>query len=192
MVNKNLSSFRTRQEEMRATERKMSSLNTEINSNIFDFSNTNTSNSTSNNFPFELTTENCIYIHGGLIAALFLFAIIRSIGFYSVCMRASQKLHDSTFNGLISTIMRFFDENPAGRILNRFSKDIGAVDELLPKAILDSSQVILSLFGSVILTSIVNPIFLIPVGVMGFVFTFVRRIFLKTSKEIKRLEGISK
>lgn len=73
-----------------------------------------------------------------------------------------------------------------------FSPDIGAVDELLPKAILDSSQVILSLFGSIIVTAIVNPIFLIPVGIMGLIFTLIRKIFLKTSKEIKRLEGIGK
>lgn len=37
--------------------------------------------------------------------------------------------------------MRFFDTNPSGRIMNRFSKDMGAIDEFLPKALLDSSQV---------------------------------------------------
>lgn len=191
-MNNKLSYFRTKQEEMRAIDRKNSPSNTEINPNIFDVSNTNTSNSISTEYSFEFTTEICIYIHGGLIAALFLFAITRSIGFFSICMRSSQKLHDSMFNGLISTTMRFFDENPSGRILNRFSKDIGAVDELLPKAILDSSQVILSLFGSVIVSAIVNPIFLIPVGIMGFIFAFIQRIFLKTSRDIKRLEGIGK
>lgn len=143
-------------------------------------------------FPFELTTENCIYVHGALMAALFIFALSRALGFYSVCVRASQRLHDLSFNGLISTAMRFFDTNPGGRILNRFSKDIGALDELLPKAILDSSQVILSMVGSIIVTAIVNPVFLIPLAVMSVIFIFVRRVFLKTSKNIKRLEGSGK
>lgn len=31
------------------------------------------------------------------------------------------------FNGVVSAKMRFFDTNPSGRILNRFSKDIGQV-----------------------------------------------------------------
>lgn len=143
-------------------------------------------------FPFELTTENCIYVHGGLMASLFIFALLRALGFHSVCVRASQKLHDLSFTGLISTTMRFFDTNPGGRILNRFSKDIGALDEFLPKAILDATQVILSMVGSVIVTAIINPIFMVPIGVMGVIFIFVRRVFLKTSKNLKRLEGNSK
>lgn len=47
-----------------------------------------------------------------------------------MCMRASQNLHDGMFKGLISTTIRFFDTNPSGRILNRFSKDLGLVFDL--------------------------------------------------------------
>lgn len=49
----------------------------------------------------------------------------RALGFYVVCIRASENIYNSMFNGIISTKMRFFDTNPSGRILNRFSKDIG-------------------------------------------------------------------
>lgn len=37
--------------------------------------------------------------------------------------------------------MRFFDVNPSGRIMNRFSKDMGTIDELLPKVLIDAIQV---------------------------------------------------
>lgn len=37
--------------------------------------------------------------------------------------------------------MSFFHSNPSGRVLNRFSKDMGSVDELLPQAMLDCVQV---------------------------------------------------
>lgn len=67
-----------------------------------------------------------------------------------------------------------------------------ATDELLPKAILDATQVNLSMVGSIIVAASVNPYFLIPVGVIGFVFIFIRKVYLKTSKNIKRLEGVCK
>lgn len=48
------------------------------------------------------------------------------------------------------------------------------------------------MFGSLVLVAIVNPYFLIMVGIMSILFMILRRIFLKSSKNIKRLEGISK
>lgn len=96
------------------------------------------------------------------------------------------------FKGIVTTTMRFFDTNPSGRILNRFSKDMGAADEFLPKAFLDATQVILNMGGAIIVTTIVNPLFLIPFLVMGIIFIFIRKVYLKTSKNIKRLEGIGK
>lgn len=101
-------------------------------------------------YSFTLTTEQCMIIHGSILIMLFLVALARylrihfslrtidfislkknwilfsrSIGFFEMAVRASQTLHSSMFNGLILATMRFFDTNPSGRILNRFSKDIG-------------------------------------------------------------------
>lgn len=115
-----------------------------------------------------------------------------SVTFYTICVRASQRLHDNMFKGLISTAMRFFDTNPSGRILNRFSKDMGAVDEFLPKAILDATQIIFNMMGAVIVTSIVNPMFIGPVAILMVIFFYIRFIYLRTSKNLKRLDGTSK
>ncbi|KAL3283454.1 hypothetical protein HHI36_006598 [Cryptolaemus montrouzieri] len=136
------------------------------------------------------STETCLYIYGGMVVALFLIALWRSLGFYKLAMVCSQKIHDKLFEKVIGTTMRFFNTNPSGRILNRFSKDIGGIDELLPKAILDASQILLSMVGSLILVVIINPYFLILVVFIGVFCLVARTIFLKSSKNIKRLEGI--
>ncbi|XP_055319307.1 ATP-binding cassette subfamily C member 4-like [Sitodiplosis mosellana] len=188
----------TKQEEMRATNNNQyltNELNNTSTRQLVDKSNVSDTKSTDSFKPeslFILSTEMCIYIHGALIASVFVIGIMRSFAFYIVCMRASQKLYNSMFNGVISTTMRFFDTNPAGRILNRFSKDIGTIDEWLPKAILDGTQSILTLSGSIVITAMVSPYFLIPVLVMGLIFIYIRKVYLKTSKNIKRIEGIAK
>jgi ABC-type multidrug transport system fused ATPase/permease subunit len=137
-------------------------------------------------------TYTYLYIYTGIVGTLFIVTIIRSFIFYKFCMRCSSNLHNSMFNSIIRTSMRFFDTNPSGRILNRFSKDMGSVDELLPKAIMDASQIILMMAGSMIVAVSVNLYFLIPIVVMGLLFWFIRKIYLKTSKNVKRLEGITK
>lgn len=56
-------------------------------------------------------------------------------------MRASKNLHDAMFAGITRATMYFYHTNPTGRILNRFSKDMGQVDEVLPTTMIDMVQV---------------------------------------------------
>ncbi|XP_015437296.1 PREDICTED: probable multidrug resistance-associated protein lethal(2)03659 [Dufourea novaeangliae] len=138
------------------------------------------------------STYSYLYIYTAIIVGIFTIGITRSLIFYKVCILCSQKLHDMAFSALIRTGMRFFDTNPSGRILNRFSKDMGAIDELLPKAILDAGQICMMMVGSLVVSCSVNPLFLIPILFLGFVFYWIRKVFLKTSKNIKRMEGVTR
>ncbi|XP_034942472.1 multidrug resistance-associated protein 4-like isoform X2 [Chelonus insularis] len=131
-----------------------------------------------------------IYIYTGLVLSIFIVGITRSLLFFNLCVRNSQSLHDRSFGALIRTSMRFFDTNPSGRILNRFSKDLGGIDELLPKALLDAGQIILMMCGSLVIVCVINLFFLIPLFVIAFIFYWIRKVYLKTSKNIKRLEGM--
>ncbi|XP_072762870.1 ATP-binding cassette sub-family C member 4 [Anoplolepis gracilipes] len=133
-----------------------------------------------------------IYVYTGIVVGIFVIGITRSLVFYKTCMTCSQRLHDMMFSALIRTGMRFFDTNPSGRILNRFSKDMGTIDELLPKACLDAGQMIMMMVGSLTVACVVNPIFLIPIVFLSIIFYWFRKVYLKTSKNVKRLEGISR
>ncbi|XP_043465525.1 ATP-binding cassette sub-family C member 4-like [Leptopilina heterotoma] len=133
-----------------------------------------------------------IYVYIGIVSSIFVIGFTRSYAFYRLCMRASQRLHDMVFSALIRTGMRFFDTNPSGRILNRFSKDLGGIDELLPKSLLDAGQVTMLVMGSLIVTCIVNYYYIIPIILFGTMFYWIRKVYLKTSKNIKRLEGITR
>lgn len=140
--------------------------------------------------PVQWSQETCLYIYGTLVVSLFLVALIRSLAFYKLAMCCSQKLHNNLFVSVINSTMRFFDTNSSGRILNRFSKDIGSIDEILPKIILDASQILLNMCGSLILVTLVNPVFLVLICFVAVICIIMRNIFLKSSTNIKRLEGI--
>lgn len=60
------------------------------------------------------------------------------------------------------------------------------------QALLDGNQNTLILLGSIVVIAMANPYFLIPLWVLGTIFVSIRMIYLKTSKNIKRIEGIGK
>lgn len=68
--------------------------------------------------------------------------------FFWLAMRASITLHNNMFHSITRGTMRFFHVNPSGRILNRFSKDMGSIDELLPSACIDVLQVYIILYNT--------------------------------------------
>ena len=53
--------------------------------------------------------------------------------------------------------MRFFDTNPLGRVLNRFSADFGQLDDLMPLTLLDVFQLGLVAIGVILLVASLNP-----------------------------------
>jgi ABC-type multidrug transport system fused ATPase/permease subunit len=91
----------------------------------------------------ELEGERKTYVltYSILIGCLVFFIIQAEYSFFYMCLRASKNLHDFMFRGVSKTVMIFFNNNPSGRILNRFSKDIGNVDTTLPNVLFDCSVV---------------------------------------------------
>ena len=107
-------------------------------------------------------------------------------------MRASRNLHDEMLQAVVHAPIRFFDSQPVGRILNRFSKDIGFLDDLLPWTILDFVQLAVNMIGTFILASVVNPWVLIAVVPLLIYLLWLRNFYLSSAREIKRLEAVQR
>uniref|UniRef100_A0A8D0H493 Multidrug resistance-associated protein 4 n=1 Tax=Sphenodon punctatus TaxID=8508 RepID=A0A8D0H493_SPHPU len=140
----------------------------------------------------QLDLDMYLGIYAGLTVVTILFGIIKSLLVFQVLVNASQTLHDKMFQSILKAPVLFFDINPIGRILNRFSKDIGHLDDLLPLTFLDYMQTLLQIFGVVAVAVAVIPWILIPLVPLFILFIFLRRYFLDTSRDIKRLESTTR
>ncbi|XP_046598085.1 ATP-binding cassette sub-family C member 4-like isoform X1 [Neodiprion lecontei] len=133
-----------------------------------------------------------IYIYAGCIVSCIILVTLRHLLFMKMCVNASCNLHNSMFANILVTTMRFFNTNPSGRILNRFSKDMGAMDELLPNTMLEALQILTMMIGMFTIVAVVNPWMIIPIVIINGIFYVIRFYYLKTAQDIKRLEGIAK
>ena len=129
-------------------------------------------------------------VFGGLVASAFLLATIRSVLLFMTFLRSSEKLHDIITQAVIKSPVFFFDTNPVGRIMNRFSKDIGTMDDILPLKCSDTVTCLLQLLGIVVITGIVNYWFIIIIIPTLIVFLWLCRYYLKTARELSRMEAI--
>ena len=131
-----------------------------------------------------------IVIYAGATAGSLALTTFRVFLFFIVSLRSSQRLHDRMVEAILHTQPSFFDTNPTGRILNRFSRDIGTMDEQLPPIFISCIQESLFAFSGVLIPAIANPWLLLIFFPTAVVFILLVRYYLKTSRELKRLESI--
>ncbi|XP_060517596.1 ATP-binding cassette sub-family C member 4-like [Cylas formicarius] len=164
---------------------------------VYQSSNFSEPNSTAGQLPLSIQDDDFsqntyIYVYTALIIASIILTTIRSILFMKICMNASKGLHNKMFSCVLKAPMHFFDTNPSGRILNRFSKDMGTVDEMLPKCLLETLQIFFIMCGILGMVFIVSPWMIAPAVVLGALFWYARVIYLASGQDIKRLEGTTR
>lgn len=76
--------------------------------------------------------------------------------------------------------------------MNRFSKDVGSMDELLPKIFMESLQLLFITVGALLIVVLVNNSMILAVIGLVVAVYFIRILFLKTINPLKRIEGVSK
>ncbi|XP_023934404.2 ATP-binding cassette sub-family C member 4 isoform X1 [Bicyclus anynana] len=139
-----------------------------------------------------LDTSQYLYGYTALIICCIFFITSRAFMFFKVCMTASRNLHNDMFHSMLRGVMRFFDTNSSGRILNRFSKDIGALDELLPRFLLECIQIYLVMLSILALNAAALIWTLLPTTIILLVFYLILQVYLKSAQSIKRLEGTTR
>lgn len=119
--------------------------------------------------------------------------VVQTLILWIFCsIEASRKLHERMAYAIFRSPMSFFETTPSGRILNRFSSDIYRVDEVLARTFnmlfVNSARA----FYTLILIAVSTPAFIILIIPLGAIYLYIQRYYLRTSRELKRLDSVSR
>ena len=127
-----------------------------------------------------------------LILSIIILSLLRSGISFHCLIGASKRIHNQMVLSVLRAKIEFFDTNPLGRILNRFSADVGICDEALPLTIYDFSVGFFVAIGGVATAVAVLPFIVVALPPLIWYFGRLRKTFVATTRELKRLEGISR
>ena len=108
------------------------------------------------------------------------------------CAAASNKLHASMMDKTMHAPVSFFESNPIGRILNRFTSDMDVVDMKIPNQLRMFLSCIFMIMGTFFVVTSITPMFLVPVVPIGICYVFLQIYFTRTRRQVKRIESVSK
>ncbi|KAM5206026.1 LOW QUALITY PROTEIN: cystic fibrosis transmembrane conductance regulator [Hipposideros larvatus] len=152
----------------------------------------NNTNSTNSSYPVIFTSTSfyyVFYIYVGVADTLLALGLFRGLPLVHNLITVSKILHHKMLHSVLHAPMSTLNTLKAGGILNRFSKDIAILDDLLPLTIFDFIQLVLIVVGAVAVVSVLEPyIFLATVPVIA-AFVILRAYFLHTSQQLKQLES---
>lgn len=114
--------------------------------------------------------------------------------FLRICgIIAGKLMHNMAFLKLIRSPSWFFDINPVGRILSRFSKDFEIIDQILIDIIGQFLNLIFNVFGTFfIVIYYTNGIFLVPLIPVTLIYAIVYAFYKRTQRELQRIESINR
>jgi ATP-binding cassette subfamily C (CFTR/MRP) protein 1 len=118
--------------------------------------------------------------------------VLKELILFLSCVYASKVIHERLLGRIFKSPMSFFDTNPSGRVVNRFSADIDTVDQTIPFQLTDFFYCSCEVMAVIAVISYSTPLFMtvfVPIFIGYF---FIQRYYISTSRQLKRLESIRK
>ncbi|CAG8561110.1 27320_t:CDS:10 [Dentiscutata erythropus] len=139
-------------------------------------------------------TDHLFYI--GIYAAIALssaiFTIARMIWQLYVSLKGSRILFSELLNAILRAPLSFFDTAPLGNIMNRFSKDLGIIDQSLMTVLsscLGNAVGVISVLA--VVTAITYQFFFVSIVVV-ISYIIIGNKYINASRELKRLQSITR
>ncbi|OAX78566.1 hypothetical protein ACJ72_07125 [Emergomyces africanus] len=131
-------------------------------------------------------------VYAILALAYVVIILMRELILFGGSLHASWRIHKRLLKAVTHAKFKFFDSTPLGRLMNRFSKDIEAVDQEVAATAIGMLHCLASVLLIVILISVITPKFLIAAAVITVIYFTLGAIYLNSSRDLKRLESIQR
>uniref|UniRef100_A0A3Q4HJW0 ABC-type glutathione-S-conjugate transporter n=1 Tax=Neolamprologus brichardi TaxID=32507 RepID=A0A3Q4HJW0_NEOBR len=107
-------------------------------------------------------------------------------------LQAAKLTHRNLLQGVLRAPQGFFESTPTGRLLNRFSKDVDAIDSQIPDNIDIWMRTFWYTLNVLLICCALTPMFLIVIAPLMVFYWWVQRFYVATSRQLKRLESVSR
>ncbi|XP_077632923.1 ATP-binding cassette sub-family C member 3 isoform X1 [Crocuta crocuta] len=131
-----------------------------------------------------------VYAALGILQGLLVMVSAMTLTVGSV--QAARALHQALLRNKMRSPQSFFDTTPSGRILNRFSKDIYVIDEVLAPTILLLLTSFYNSISALVVVVVSTPLFAVVTLPLAVFYILVQRFYVATSRQLKRLESVSR
>ncbi|KAJ7248513.1 P-loop containing nucleoside triphosphate hydrolase protein [Mycena rebaudengoi] len=116
-----------------------------------------------------------------------------SVVMFLLCsLRSSKRLHDAMLTSLVHAPLSFFELTPTGRTLNLFSRDIYVLDQQIARFVQNLFRTSAACLSILAVIGTNFPPFLLSVIPLGWLYLRVMKYYLSTSRELKRLDAVSR
>ncbi|CAK9002966.1 unnamed protein product [Durusdinium trenchii] len=131
--------------------------------------------------------------YGCIVVAVLVIGLIRAMVF----SRIVTQIGGGTFHYMVQKVLNasaplFFDVVPVGRILNRFSKDLDAMDTMLPECMSELLTSFSYILSSMVMCTMVSTYALAGLIPLCMIFIYIRRYYVASFRELQRLESVSR
>ncbi|XP_069116796.1 ATP-binding cassette sub-family C member 10-like [Argopecten irradians] len=118
--------------------------------------------------------------------------LIREFLFVYGGILVSKSIHKALLDTILKAPMAFFDVTPVGRILNRFSSDMGTIDEPIVNMINVALSQVFSIAASIIIACFGMPWFSLLLLPMAMVYYNIQERYRHTSREVRRIASLQR
>lgn len=133
-----------------------------------------------------------VYVYGFFGLLTLIGILLADLFWLERGLAAGRDMHNAMLDSVLKAPVRFFDSTPVGRVLQRFSRDLEAIDIQLQWTFEHSMKCFAQVLITLVLIVSSLPIILFAIIPILFVYWRYQMIYRQAAREAKRLDSVSR